>query len=96
MEPTKARWIESLITMALSAVASALAATWVVSAKVASIDAMLKDHQRHIDHTEDLISQASKYGAATNEHVQVETTEVTDIKERLSRIERKLDKEIAK
>jgi len=87
----KARWLELGLTIFVSTLASILSVTWTMSHKIATIEAQLADHQRHIDATQDIISAASKYGAATQGQVIKESTELSEVMRRLARIEEKLD-----
>lgn len=87
----RARLIEIVLSMAASAVGSALIVAWTLSATLANYHAQLKQHQRMIDANTAQLAALNSRDVNQASQLAAQNAAYSAILQRLDRIERKID-----
>jgi len=87
----RARLIEIVLSMAASAVGSALIVAWTLSATLANYHAQLEQHQRLIDVNTAQLAALNSRDVNQVSQLAAQNAAYTAILQRLDRIERKID-----
>ena len=87
----RARLIEIVLSMAASAVGSALIVAWTLSATLANYNAQLEQHQRLIDANTAQLAALNSRDVNQASQLAAQNAAYSAILQRLDRIERKID-----
>lgn len=87
----RARLLEVFVSVAASAVSSAILVSWVLSATLTRFESAIDEHERRLVSQQAQLTAITDRGAQTNEKLAAVNAQYADILRRLDGIDRKLE-----